>query len=224
MVLANNIRLPVFERQGASVLTDDGALAAARTSPDHASDLMQVGDLAQKSGKTVRAIHLYEELQLLSPASRSKGGYRLYDAAALVRIRWIAKLQELGMSLPDIQAIARDWADEQFASKATERMKELYAAKLAETRAQLSRLSALETELEASLNYLAACGDICEPERLTQTCNRCDLHRESACAGHAAEQARAVPELIAGFRAQSGQSSTSPKIVAPAPSSPRKSR
>ncbi|MFO0664682.1 MAG: MerR family transcriptional regulator [Polyangiaceae bacterium] len=193
--MAEYVRLPVFERPSASALTEEAALNPG-TGPQ---GLMQVGDLAQQSGKTVRAIHLYEELHLLTPVSRSKGGYRLYDASALVRIRWIAKLQELGMSLPDIQSLARDWQDEQFATKATLRMKEVYAAKLAATREQLERLSSLERELEASLAYLEACGDVCEPERLTQTCQSCDLHRESPC-GSAAHK-RAVPELIAGFRA-----------------------
>jgi len=211
--VANNIRLPVYERPSASALADDVVSPTGSSSPEASQSLMQVGDLAQQSGKTVRAIHLYEELQLLTPASRSKGGYRLYDAAALVRIRWIAKLQELGMSLPDIQAVARDWQDEQFASKATERMKEVYAAKLAETRTQLERLQALETELVASLTYLDACGDLCEPERLTQTCNRCDLHRESTCGSHAAETApRAVPELVAGLRAQAQSVGASPPL------------
>ncbi len=35
---------------------------------------MRVGDLARETGKTVRAIHLYEELGLLTPGGRSKGG------------------------------------------------------------------------------------------------------------------------------------------------------
>src|SRR5271165_3706125 len=56
-------------------------------------DLMQIGDLARETGKTVRAIHLYEELGLLTPAARSKGRFRLYGAEALTRIRWIGQLQ-----------------------------------------------------------------------------------------------------------------------------------
>src|SRR2546426_7721460 len=71
-------------------------------------ELMQVGDLARESGKTVRAIHLYEELELLRPVARSKGRYRLYGADALLRIRWITKLQSLGFSLTDIKAIVKD--------------------------------------------------------------------------------------------------------------------
>ncbi len=41
--------------------------------------LLKVGELAKRTGKTVRAVHLYEELGLLDPAVRSKGGFRLYS-------------------------------------------------------------------------------------------------------------------------------------------------
>ncbi len=101
-------------------------------------DLMQVGDLAQETGKTVRAIHLYEELGLLTPAARSKGRYRLYGAEALIRIRWIGKLQDLGFSLADIQTIVRDWERAGTAPDAMTRDARRLRPKLEETRAQLA--------------------------------------------------------------------------------------
>ncbi|HEY6725107.1 MAG TPA: MerR family transcriptional regulator, partial [Polyangiaceae bacterium] len=70
--------------------------------------LIQVGELAKATGKTVRAIHLYEELGLLKPANRSKGRYRLFSADAELRVRWIGKLQNLGLSLTEIQDLVRD--------------------------------------------------------------------------------------------------------------------
>ena len=61
--------------------------------------LIKVGDLAHRTGKTVRAIHLYEELGLLSPPVRSKGGFRMYSGDGVKRIEWIQKLQDMGFSL-----------------------------------------------------------------------------------------------------------------------------
>ena len=82
-------RLPLFRR------SDGGSASGAQVeSLDDARqrrDLRQIGDLARETGKTVRAIHLYEELGLLTPAGRSKGRFRLYGAESRVRIRWIAK-------------------------------------------------------------------------------------------------------------------------------------
>ena len=63
---------------------------------------LRVGDLARMAGKTVRAIHHYEELGLIEPAGRSKGHYRLFQPDSLVRIRWIGKLQSLGLSLSEM--------------------------------------------------------------------------------------------------------------------------
>jgi len=153
---------------------------------------MQVGDLARESGKTVRAIHLYEQLELLKPAARSKGRYRLYGPEALVRIRWIVKLQDLGFSLTDIKAIVRDFeaGSRGSASSAMGAVAEVYKKKLDETRAQICRLQALEHEILASLEYLKACDSVCEPERLLPACE--------CCAHHPPEQE--VPDLVAGFR------------------------
>ncbi|CAN5566238.1 hypothetical protein BH09MYX1_BH09MYX1_59290 [soil metagenome] len=155
-----------------------------------ASDLMQVGDLARESGKTVRAIHLYEELELLRPVARSKGRYRLYGPDALLRIRWIGKLQDMGFSLSDIQTVVRDWEQSGSAPGAMTKMRAVYKNKLEETRAQVRRLQALARDLESSLGYLDTC-DVCEPDRLLSTCKACDHH----------DCSHDVPDLIAGFRA-----------------------
>ena len=157
---------------------------------DEPTDFMQVGDLARESGKTVRAIHLYEELHLLRPVGRSKGRYRLYGPEALLRIRWIGKLQDMGFSLTDIQTVVRDWEESGSAPRAMTKMREVYKNKLEETRRQLRRLEALEHELEASLTYLDTC-DVCEPDRLLSTCTACNHH----------ECQSGVPDLVAGFRA-----------------------
>jgi DNA-binding transcriptional MerR regulator len=154
-------------------------------------DYMQIGDLARDTGKTVRAIHLYEELGLLTPAARSKGRFRLYGREALMRIRWIGKLQEMGFSLGDIQTIVREWERVESAPGAMKRMREVYARKLEETREQKRRIDALERELESSLDYLDTC-DVCDPQRLLSACDCCDLHDKEAD----------VPELVLGFRAR----------------------
>jgi DNA-binding transcriptional MerR regulator len=187
----NNVRLPLLPQELRD-LKPLNASAPARERDE--GDLMQVGDLARESGKTVRAIHLYEQLDLLKPAARSKGRYRLYGPEALVRIRWIQKLQDLGFSLTDIKAIVKDvelHGGTRSASSAMVGVREVYAKKLAETRTQIARLQALETEMLASLEYLEACDSLCEPDRLLPTCQCCNHHRAD----------QEVPDLVAGFRA-----------------------
>jgi len=162
---------------------------AGSATGDEESQRLRVGDLAQRTSKTVRALHLYEELGLLHPIERSKGGFRLYGPDAALRVRWISKLQEMGFSLPEIKEILSDWENSGSAPDAMFRVRELYAQKLKETEAQLERLSALKNELLGSLEYLNTCGT-CDPERLIGACCKCDLHGCNA------------PELVAGLHSQ----------------------
>ena len=193
--MAAHVHLPVLEGQSPERARDardgqDGAGAPAEIAGS--KELLQVGDLARETGKTVRAIHLYEELDLLRPAARSKGRYRLYGPEALVRVRWIGKLQDMGFSLSDIQTIVRDWEESGSAPRAMVKMRDVYKKKLDETREHLRRLTALEGEIERSLDYLDTC-DVCEPSRLLSACNACEHHDCSA----------EVPELVLGFRHRS---------------------
>jgi len=115
--------------------------------------LMRVGELAKTVGKTVRAIHLYEELGLLLPVSRSAGGYRLYAADAVTRVRWIAKLQDMGFSLPEVQGFLRDWEGAASGTEGMARVRAIFADKLRETRETVARMRVLEKDLEDGLHY-----------------------------------------------------------------------
>ena len=150
--------------------------------------LLQVGDLARASGKTVRAIHHYEEVGLLRPHARSKGRYRLYDQAAVTRVRWIGKLHDLGLSLSQIQEVVAAWESAPSAPEAMARIRSMYLQKLQETRAQISNLMSLERELLASIDYLDTC-DTCDPDELVAACTSC----------HVRERTREEPELVAGI-------------------------
>ncbi len=64
-----------------------------------------VGEVAQWSGVTVRTLHHYEHIALLSPAARSSSGYSAYDNADLERLQQILFYRELGFSLDHIAAV-----------------------------------------------------------------------------------------------------------------------
>jgi DNA-binding transcriptional MerR regulator len=150
----------------------------AQEASECAQPLLRVGDLAKMTGKTVRAIHHYEELGLIEPAGRSKGHYRLFDGETPVRIRWIGKLQSLGLSLGEIRGLVRSRQASASALQAAGQLRQMYEEKLVEVRARLSELTALERELQASLSYLDACGTRCTPELGPTDCAQCDRHDE----------------------------------------------
>jgi DNA-binding transcriptional MerR regulator len=152
---------------------------------------IRVGELAKRTGKTVRALHLYEELNLLKPVHRSKGGFRLYAPSAVNRVEWIGKLQEAGFSLHDLQDLLHGVNEQSgVASMAMERVRQVFADRLRETREQIVRLTQLERDLDASLAYLEGCRS-CEPEaHQIQECPSCN---------HNGHEEGAQPILVAGI-------------------------
>jgi DNA-binding transcriptional MerR regulator len=65
----------------------------------------KVGELAKRTGVSVRALHHYDEIGLLSPSHRSEAGYRLYTEIDVARLQQIRSLRALGFSLEE----ARDF-------------------------------------------------------------------------------------------------------------------
>jgi MerR family copper efflux transcriptional regulator len=137
--------------------------------------LLKVGDLAKRTGKTVRALHLYEELGLLAPAIRSKGGFRLYHGRAVTRIEWIGKLQVMGFTLTEIKVFLRDWEGSETAPKAMSRLREIFSDKLRETHETIGRLTQLAADLQETLNYMDSCRS-CEPGHVQHECGTCGIH------------------------------------------------
>lgn len=64
-----------------------------------------VGEVARMSGVTVRTLHHYDDIGLLSPSERTEAGYRLYSAADLERLRRILFYRELDFPLERIGEI-----------------------------------------------------------------------------------------------------------------------
>lgn len=66
---------------------------------------MKISELAKLTGVTVRTLHYYDEIGLLTPSEVTDAGYRIYDEAALERLYQIRFFRELAFSLDDIKEI-----------------------------------------------------------------------------------------------------------------------
>lgn len=66
---------------------------------------LQVGELAQCAGLTVRILHYYDEIGLLRPSTRLRSGYRSYGENDIARLYHIQALRHFGLALPEIVAI-----------------------------------------------------------------------------------------------------------------------
>ncbi|HEV2060421.1 MAG TPA: MerR family transcriptional regulator [Solirubrobacteraceae bacterium] len=68
--------------------------------------LMTVGELARRTGLSIKAIRQYEALGLIYSAGRSEGGYRLFDDSALWCAEVIFTLRSLGLTIKEINQLA----------------------------------------------------------------------------------------------------------------------
>lgn len=68
----------------------------------------KVGALARASGLTVRALHHYDHIGLLSPSMRTAAGHRLYSPADVARLYRITLLRRLGFPLEQVAAVLGD--------------------------------------------------------------------------------------------------------------------
>ena len=129
-------------------------------SSNQTDKLMRVGELAKAVGKTVRAMHLYEELGLLEPRARSEGGFRLYGPEAIDRIHWIVKLQAIGFTLAEIQGFVKDFQYAGSAPEASARVRALFLEKQQQIREQIMQLQVIENDLTEALAYLDSLPDV----------------------------------------------------------------
>ena len=69
--------------------------------------LMTVGEVSRRTGLSIKAIREYEALGLIYSAGRSEGGYRLFDDSALWCAQVIEALRSLGLTVKEIDQLAR---------------------------------------------------------------------------------------------------------------------
>ncbi|MEU8407276.1 MerR family transcriptional regulator [Micromonospora sp. NPDC048842] len=104
-----------------------------------------VGQVAKVAGVTVRTLHHYDEIGLLSPSGRTSAGYRRYDDADLQRLQLVLYYRELGFPLEEITAIIDDPAADPAAH--LRRQHELLTVRLKRLQ---EMVTAIEFAMEAS--------------------------------------------------------------------------
>ncbi|MGW1296865.1 MerR family transcriptional regulator [Streptomyces sp. NPDC002533] len=67
--------------------------------------LYPIGELARRTGLTVKTIRFYSDRGIVTPADRSPAGYRMYSADAVARLGLVRTLRELGLDLPTIRRV-----------------------------------------------------------------------------------------------------------------------
>jgi DNA-binding transcriptional MerR regulator len=117
-----------------------------------------VSKLARQSGTSPDTLRYYERIGLIPPAERSRSGYRLYDEAAVDRIRFIKGAQHLGLRLEEIGELL---GIRESGLCPCGRTRQLLEDRLALLEAELAELAHLKDQISRML---------AQPERADQGC------------------------------------------------------
>jgi MerR family transcriptional regulator, copper efflux regulator len=66
---------------------------------------MLIGELAERTGLSLRTIRFYEEVGVLDPASRTKGGFRVFTEDDLQRLLVVRQMKPLGFSVEEMREL-----------------------------------------------------------------------------------------------------------------------
>ena len=103
---------------------------------------MHIGELAERTGLSLRTIRHYDEIGLLKPSGRTEGGFRLYTGSDLERLLVIRRMKPLGFSLEEMAELLRIIESRSADTPADDRdaVEEVYQRFVADARARRERL------------------------------------------------------------------------------------
>ena len=67
--------------------------------------MVRISELARAAGVGISTVRFYERRGLVTPTTRTHGGYRHYDHEALRRLKFIRRAQRLGFTLAEVEQI-----------------------------------------------------------------------------------------------------------------------
>lgn len=119
---------------------------------------IQIGELSRRTGCNIETIRYYERIALLPAPARSAGRYRIYDTGDVRRLTFIRRARELGFTLDAIRALLA-LSDNDNEDAACAEVRQVAASHLAEVRAKIADLQAMEHILAEAVQRCAT-GDV----------------------------------------------------------------
>jgi DNA-binding transcriptional MerR regulator len=135
---------------------------------------LSTGDLARRTGTTLRTVRFYEEAGMLKPSAVGKGGRRLYTERDLERLALITDLRELDLSLDEIKGLLQLREGCSDAPQLAERFGQALGEQLERTQCRLAALQRLGAEFSAALEALGNCRTCATPLKV-HACSACDV-------------------------------------------------
>lgn len=112
---------------------------------------LKIGELARRTGLTVRTLHHYDAIGLLCPSLHTEAGHRLYSAADVARLHQVLSLRQLGFALEEIRGCldAPDFAPLDLLHRHIDRLRQ-----------EMALAQQLCTRLEGLVAYFRSAGEV----------------------------------------------------------------
>jgi DNA-binding transcriptional MerR regulator len=128
-----------------------------------AGERMQIGEVAERTGLSLRTIRYYGEVGLVTPSGRTRGGFRLYTGADVERLLLVKRMKPLDFSLEEMADLLG----------VLDRLPDAPPGRAAELRdrlamfeqAAMARCAALREQLEAAEDFAARLHRVWEVSR-----------------------------------------------------------
>ncbi|MDT8447986.1 MAG: MerR family transcriptional regulator [bacterium] len=117
-----------------------------------------IGELAKQLSITTRTIRYYEEIGLMPEPQRMDSGVRVYGREEVLRLKFILKLKELGITLHEMHELAEIYRSEQSPEKVMPRLVQILDTHIAQIDGKLSRIAQLRADLATYRHRVAELG------------------------------------------------------------------
>ena len=126
----------------------DVARSRAGWWPRWRREMMNVHEVARRSGLPDHVVRYYTRIGLLKPSRNLHNGYKQYEELDISRLRFIRQAKGLGYTLGEITKIFREASRR---NSPCPMVRQIIAGRIEENRSRLNELAALQKRMERAL-------------------------------------------------------------------------
>lgn len=136
--------------------------------------MYKIGEVGKRARVTLRTIRYYEELGLIGPTVRTKGGFRLYTQKSIERLRFIQGLRLLDFPLSKIRQLFRIREMAQSGDEAFRQMMQLLENQKREAARKKGQYEKMLNEIQSTMELVSGCSG-CEIKPSYEACGTCKV-------------------------------------------------
>jgi DNA-binding transcriptional MerR regulator len=136
--------------------------------------LLQIGEVARQAGTTLRTVRYYLELGFIEASERSPGGFYLFDASEVDKVRFVQSLKELGLPLKEIKTLYKIRKEKKRGHDAYPLVLERLLRHRMSVEKKIAEYSNLKRELDEAIELVGEC-EGCEKKPTRENCLACEI-------------------------------------------------